>query len=354
MKPKTFTALAAATAVAVLAAAVSLQRGDDGDFAAGAGAPVFPGLLARVNDVARVEIQYSDGAITIVDSQGGKDGWRVQESDGYPARTVKVKRSVLGLARLTLLEPKTRKKEKYAKLGLRDVDAEGAAAKRVRLLDAQGALLGDLLVGRRRANLAGTTSGGVYVRRPGDAQAWLAAGDTDITDAKANWLERKIIDVAGKRVKRIDVRHPDGEAYAITKAAPEGAGFTLENIPAGKKLISQGGPDAVGRALANLLLDDARRAPGPFDDAKAVISVFTTFDGLKVTTRVAKGADGKSWMRIAAEAAPEASGGDAKAAEQARAVTARTADWVYRITDYAASNLGKRLEFLIEDAKPPS
>ena len=66
-----------------------------------------------------------------------------------------------------------------------------------------------------------------------------------------------------------------------------------------------------------------------------------TFDGLFVQVRIIK-RDGAHWLRL------EATG------EGADGITARTRGWVYKISDYAASNLTKRLADLIEDVKSGS
>ena len=123
MTPKTFIWVAVSTAVALAAVAVSLGRDTGYRPAAGAGEKVFSGLLDRINDVASVGIEHADGKITL---ENGMRGWTMKEREGYPARTVKIKRSVLGLAQLQLSEAKTRRQNKYAKLELQDIGAEGA------------------------------------------------------------------------------------------------------------------------------------------------------------------------------------------------------------------------------------
>ncbi len=87
MSPKTFAALAVATVVAVAAATVAVTRDRGFTPAAGAGEPVVPGLLERVNDVAKAVVLSGD-TITI---EHGKDGWTVKENDDYPARAVSVR-----------------------------------------------------------------------------------------------------------------------------------------------------------------------------------------------------------------------------------------------------------------------
>ena len=338
MTPKTFIWVAVSTAVALAAVAVSLGRDTGYRPVAGAGEKVFPGLLERVNDVARITIENADGKITL---ENGTQGWTMKDREGYPARTVKIKRSVLGLAQLQLSEAKTRRQNKYAKLELQDIGAEGVKSKRVKLFDGAGKVVADLLVGKRRGALAGTPGGGLYVRKPGDQQTWLAAGDADFSGSPENWLERKIVNIKGARVQTVVIRHPDGETVKLSKAAEETKDFTLEALPEGKKVILQFDLDAIGKALADLQLDDVKKARGDFDGDTVVATEFLTFDGLFVQVRIIK-RDGAHWLRL------EATG------EAAEEITARTKGWVYKVSDYTASTLTKRLADLIEDEKPKS
>lgn len=351
MSPKTFTALAVATVVAVVAAGFAVSRDQGFTPVEGAGEIVFPGLIERVNDVAKMTITLPGDTVTI---EHGKDGWTVKENGEYPARAVQVRQVILAIAELKLLEPKTRSKDKFAKLELRDPTEKDARSKRVRLHDRDGKVLADVILGRRRATLPGTTLGGVYLRRPGDDQTWLAAGGPEVSDERRDWLERVIVDVPGSRVRKFVIRHPDGETLTISKPKQDAASFVLQNIPAGKKLISQAGVDYVGGALHNLQLDDVRKSSDTFDAEATTTADVTTFDGLKVQVLVTR-RDGKHWIRLDASAAADAKTADGRSvADEARAINARTSGWTYRITDYDASNLAKRYENLLEDKKSGS
>lgn len=347
MNPKTFSILAAVTVIAVIAAFVSSGRDQGTGPVAGIGQPVFPGLIEKVNTVAKAVIEHPKGRITL---EKGGAGWTLKESENYAARTVKIQRSILGLAELRQLEPKTRLKEKYAKLELQDGNAKDAKSRRVKLFDAKDALMADVLVGKKRDNLPGESSTGVYVRRPGDAQSWLAQGDPGITVLRRDWLERKIVDINSNRIERIVIRHLGGKNVEISKADAKAENFTLANMPEGKKLIDASGPNDVARGLADLQLEGVRKRPFNFGIATSVAMIATTFDGLEVQVLTAK-KNGQYWLRIDAKVRKGAAGDVVKEAQE---ITKRTGDWAYRISDYAASNLRKTLDDLVEDAKPKS
>ncbi|MBL4690128.1 MAG: DUF4340 domain-containing protein [Rhodospirillales bacterium] len=342
MSPKSFIVLSLMTATALVAALVMIAGDRVYRPAAGVGNAALPGLLGKANDVASILIEHAGGIIAL---SSGEAGWTVKQRSGYAARTVKIKRSILGLAQLTLKEPKTRLKQKFAKLELQDPAAQGARSKRVRLFDKAGREIGDLIVGKNRPGRAGRTAGGLYVRKPGEDQTWLAAGTTDLSKKIIDWLERKIVHVDAKRVKRVVIVHPGGETIEVVKATAEESLFSLNATPAGKQLISIFDLSAIGKTLANLVLDDVKKAAdaAPFDPAKTITIDVTTFDELKVRVRMTE-RDGAFWLKL------EASGEH----EDAAKITARTKGWVYRIADYTASSLTRRMKDLVEDAKQKS
>ncbi|HEX9703083.1 MAG TPA: DUF4340 domain-containing protein [Rhodospirillales bacterium] len=351
MSPKTFIALAVATVVAVAAATVAIQNRGTAPVA-GIGERVFPGLIDHVNEVASMIVDYGQGRLTL---EHGKSGWTVKENDDYPARAVKVRQVILGIAELKLLEPKTTKKENFSKLDLDDPAAKGARSKRVQLFDRERKLAADIVIGKRRLALPGSTQGGIYLRRPDETQTWLAAGGPEVSDERRDWLERKIIDIDGKRVKRVVIRHPDGEMVSVTKASPEAVAFTLDNVPADKKVTGPAGVNYVGGALHNLQLDDVKKLTESFDASATVTAEITTFDGIVVNVLVTE-RGGKKWMRLDASAAPGAPSRKEgpTALEEAKEITARANGWTYQISEYAASTLTKRMQNLVEDKKAKS
>ncbi|MCH7936811.1 MAG: DUF4340 domain-containing protein [Proteobacteria bacterium] len=347
MSPKAFAALFIITAVALAAAGFGIAQDRGFRAAEGVGEKVFPKLLDRVNDTASMVIDHAGGRITL---RRGAGGWTFKEKLDYPAREVKIKRAVLGLAELKLAEPKTKAPEKFSKLELRDPGSDGAKSRLATLYDKDGALLAEIIVGKRRRTLPGSVTGGVYIRRPGENQTWLASGGAEITDEWLNWLERKIVDVESTRVKRVVIRHPDGQTLSVSKATAESEDFTIDDMPEGKKLIFKSGPNAVGASLSALQLDDIEKGSPAFDPKATVSTEVTTFDGLSVKVMTAK-RDGDFWLRL--EVTGEA-GGDGEASKEANEIIARTGGWTYKISAYAASNIAKRMENLVEDVKPKS
>ena len=88
-----------------------------------------------------------------------------------------------GLADLRLLEAKTDQADRHARLEVEDITAKDAKSRQVTLAGADGKPLADLIVGKQ--NYTSDLNGlrGVYVRKPGNAQAWLAQGSVELPTA---------------------------------------------------------------------------------------------------------------------------------------------------------------------------
>lgn len=343
MTPRTFTVLAVATAVAIAAAAFSLAN-QDRFVSADPGGRFVPGLVERINDIRRLEVMTGKGPMTF--ERRADDRWILLESDGYPARAERIQKAVLGLAELRTFEAKTAKEKWHAKLDLRSPEIEESRGKRVRALDGEGIALADLIVGRTRYNMPGSTRDGVYVRHSNDQQAWLALGELDVGAKPGDWLEHQITDIAEESITLAQFAHPDGQTLVISKGAPEDSRFQLAGVPSDKKLKYDNDPNTMAAVLENLDLEDARKDGAiEFDPTTTIAARFTTFSGLTVAVSLTE-VDGAPWIRVSAAA----DGADDEARETAKSINARTGGWVYQIPGYKAARLKKRFEDMLQDS----
>jgi len=334
----TILAVLAAAAVAAAAAAVGVDSQARQD--PRIGTLVFPALNERANDVSVLTIESNLGVLTL---NRGSNGWTLKESDNYPVTSVKARGSVLDLATLRFHEPKTVRPEKYAKLNLLDFNAPGSGSTRVTVQDKGGAMLAELTVGNSKFNLPGTKTGGVYLRLPGEARTWLSAGGLNLSGLPGDWLEPTVLHVAGARIKRVEIRQPQGPPVVITKRNAKTLIYTLNGVPAGYKVRYDEEPKLIATNLEAFELEDARRAGAiKFDPARTTRTMFETFDGLRVTAETTP-LDGKFWTRFTATAEGQLAG-------EAKAITNATKGWVYRIAGYRAERLTKRFEDMLAPA----
>ena len=70
--------------------------------------------------------------------------------------------------------------------------------------------LADLLVGRDRPAEVG---GGVFVRKAGENQTWLASGSYQPNRRAIQWLDRNIVNIDSRRVHRVTMQHADGDGF---------------------------------------------------------------------------------------------------------------------------------------------
>ena len=337
MQPRSFLLLLVATFIVVAAAIFALAAGDRMASPVPPGERALPGLAAKLGELAWVRLSHGAAKIDFA-AIGGR--WAVVEKGNYPAAPGKLRQVLLGLADLTLVEPKTERPELFARLDLDD-PANGKSTD-IRLSDRTGQTIAELILGRRRADRLGTGNDAVYVRKPGADRAWLARGSLDVSGDIVDWLDRRILDVPAARIASVKLTG-DGATLVLSRAEP-GDRFAVIGAPADKKLKAPTVLAEPAGALAALDLADVKPAADqPVPDSGVAAVSFATFDGLTVDLRL-YARDNADWLAIAA------SGKDAADAE-AKAINSRVAAWSYAITPDRAKLLRTRLADLVEPAK---
>jgi hypothetical protein len=299
---------------------------------------VLANLAPRVGDVAAIVVHRGEATATIARGSSGTT-WTVTEKGDYPADTAKVRQTLLGLAELTYVEPKTSKADLYPRL---EVEDKGKSA-HVEVKDGSGGKLGELIVGKRRPDRLGTGADGIYIRSPGDAQAWLAQGTLDLPNETKDWLDKKIVSVPASRVKSVTITPLQGPSYVLKRDSAE-AKFAVADAPENAKPKSDYAVSEPGSFLDNLELADVQKAdamPFPADGvSKAEIQ---TFDGLAVTVSVLD-RDNTQWVRLAAS-------GSGDAEKEAKEINEKTGPWVYAVAGFKVNPIKAKLDDVIETPK---
>jgi hypothetical protein len=335
MKPTTFVVLLVATAASVIAAgyAVLSESRIQAPKVAG-GAAVFASLLARANDVQTATIASASGKF-ILAHKG--DGWVLVEKDDYPVAADKLRQLVAGLADLRLLEAKTDQADRLARLEVEDIAAKDAKSKQVTLAGADGKPLADLIVGKQNYTSDFNGLRGVYVRKPGEAQAWLAQGSVDVPTTAIDWIDRTVVDVGEDKIQRLQFEPTGAPAVTVSKADKAAPDYALAPLPEGKSAD----PDAVKRltqVFAAVSLDDVRADKDADKAVKAGTAEASTFDGLTLKAELLA-MDGGTWLRLKASAAD----GSAAAAD-AKTINNRAAGWLFKLPQFKAALLQPKIE----------
>lgn len=351
IKPKAFQILAAVTVLFVVAAVISVLSQRSNTTIPSDRERVFPGLVAKVNEVAHISITSNKAKFTVTRI---KNGWGLVEKGNYPVKFEKVKGTIIGLAELKLLESKTSDKSRYERLEVEDPGSVKAKSRRVVLKSADDKVLASAIIGKRNPSLFGSGGGGTYLRKNDEARSWLAEGEVDIGAEPNDWLDRMIVDVSESDVKRVSIRQPEGARISIHRADKDQKDFTVDDVPAGRKVDSSEANGLAG-GLWRLSLEDVKPASQFKFPKKFHVARYATFDGLTVTVEIAMVKD-VAWGRFRASAEPAGDpGDDATAAKKVRKkaaeITARAKGWVYELSAGEGERLTTEMKTILEKPK---
>ena len=322
--------LVAGVALIALALWVSSRTPSEGE--ADANAPVLPGLEHDVNAITRVELAKGDGTHATLEKRA--TDWIVAER-GYPADSSRVRKLLLDLASLKVLEQKTSDPASYSEIGVEDVASPKATGTRIDLV--QPGKTTSLIVGKLSGNE------GTFLRVVGAKQSVLASPQLTPDADPRRWLDSTLINLPQNRIKQVAVKPATGPAYTVARASAQEPNFTVPDLPKGRELTSASAPDAVAGALASLSLDDVRRSSGPGTDH----ATFQTFDGLTVDVTGSKMGDSRY---IALRADSSAKG----TADEAKELNTRLSGWDVEIPGYQYDAIFQPLDGLLKkpEAKP--
>jgi len=318
-----------------------------------AGDPVLPGLESALNSISEVRLIKAGGVQTSL--KKGATAWTVAERD-YPADSGKVRKLLLDLASLNVVEDKTRTPELYPQLGVEDVSSTKATGTRVEAVTPARTYA--LIVGKASSGKSG------FVRVASSPQSLLAAPLVTLETDPARWLDHTLLDIPQERVKEITVKPAEGPAYTATRATKDQQDFTVSGLPKGRELSSPTAADPIAGSLAGLTLDDVQRAGAsasgsstaatktvgsPASSASAAPSApahvtFRTFDGLEVELTGHK--DGtRNFIAVVARSSDKQTQGEADT------IDARVRGWEFEVPSYKYDGMFRPLDELLK--KPP-
>jgi len=339
MQRRGLLSLVAAAVVLVALAVLVLSRGDRLAGDAAAGGRALPGLADKLGEVAAIRMTRG---VMAIDLRAGDRGWAVVEKGGYPADQDRVRKLLLQLGELELIEPKTDKPELLARLDLDD-PANGKSTE-IALQNRNGARLGQIVIGRDRPSDIAKGEAGVYVRKSGSDRAWLARGSFALGGDILSWLDRRIVDIAPTRVASVVLTAADGSAAIVARSSADQP-FAIDAPPADGRPKPDAALAAPAGALDQLELTDVKRATdGPTPKDNTTTAAFTTFDGVVIGLRLSPPEVG-DWLTI--QATGQATGSGSSEAE-AKALNDRLSPWAFQIPPDRAKLLRMTLsDFLL-------
>ena len=300
---------------------------------------VFPKLPGQVRKVARIHIvSKAHGVLDIAFNP--QKGWMLPQHSNYRASFETLRATVVGLAALQTIEPATARADWYGKIAV-DAPPKGNGTL-IEVLDDKGAILASLIMGKETDIGDSSGAAGIFIRKPGETQSWLARSVFEPKSDAASWLDKNVISIDRARIQSADVTPVSGPGFDVKRDKPNDPDFTLAPIPAGREIAYPGAADSVAEAITGFSFDDVRPATD-FDFSSAPRVVTRTFDGLVVTVKiVTQGPD--FWAVVYAEGEP----GKPDAAREARAIDAHADGWAYKLPDYKGKLFMTTLDSLLK------
>lgn len=341
IKPQQFTALAIGTLASVIAAAVIYSMTNRWNAGKVEGAQLVPGFANQEKAITAIEIAQGEKKITL---ERAGEQWKVKERAGYPANGERVRSLLNTLAKAELIEPKTATKDRHQQLELEDPTAKDAKSRGVRVLDAKGKALADVVLGKSRYDAFGSGKGGVYVRRASEVQTWLATGEpkggTDLKD----WVSSTIYELDQAKVQKVMIEHPGETSMVVEKNDAKDAKDKFKisiTAPEGKKLKA-GAVDQIPTGFASIDLEDVRKLDATPSGDKVSVVKLEAEGGINITFRLRKDGD-SNWLSLTAT-------GEGDAKTKADELNTRHGGWEYKIPQWKVDQIGKRREDLFEAA----
>jgi hypothetical protein len=282
------------------------------------------------------------------------EGFAVATKDNYPAKTLQINDLLAKCLDVKTVDHITANPQNHSDLGVAEENARFV----VKFLDSQTEPITGIIVSN--ANEQGKT----YVRQISSDDVYLAADSIWLQTDPMNYIEKQLTKIDTEKISSVTLTTPEG-TYTLKKQKDTGQ-IVLENVPEGKKLK---GSDykQVFNALAGLNIDDVQKkskAQGLNFDTKYLcaledLTVYTLSlakkDDDNYLTATAKYTGAKITKDRTVESEEELKAKEAKllTKKAANDFAEKHTGWIYKIPQYKAGNLTKKLTDLLEDIEEP-
>ncbi|MEP2650797.1 MAG: DUF4340 domain-containing protein [Paraglaciecola sp.] len=183
--------------------------------------PIFKDFRRTVDTLQSVTITNAQGTLFEADNENGV--WLASVKAGQPKYPVAKQHLADLLQTLTqakLLEAKTRKAENFSQLGLQALYAQDSIASLITLESSSSSK--SLMVGK-----VATSGHGSFIRKPSEAQTWLADRYIEVPVDKFAWLQQPILPYQAEDI--VSISRVDHDSWNIVRD-PQNTGFKLSDI----------------------------------------------------------------------------------------------------------------------------
>lgn len=294
------------------------------------GEPVLPGFAATRAAAAEIRITLADESYTLFSTPGG---WRLEGTDGYPIRADRLDELAGGLETLAWDVPRTRDPGKMNAIGLGD-PREGGNGALVEVIGADGNVSAALLTGRKDEY--------IYVRRPGEMQAYRVTGTLPPLYTAEAWLDLDIIDLNADAVSAVRLTDATGASMFLQRTIGSDDRAFLPAPPyESYELVNRLATTGPALALTRFQPVGVRPA-GELKTRPRGRHITQTHDGLEVEARPYREADGYYVTLRAIEAG--------EGAHRGAAINERAKGWAFQVSEIDWMDFAPRVS---EIARPP-
>jgi hypothetical protein len=300
----------------------------------------------RLPEARTVTIEAEGGGLTL---ERAEAGWRLAEADGYPVREGAVDEFLRALSDLRAVYVSAREAPPYAEYGVNAPGTPPVATTRVSVLNGDGETMARASFGHAFSAPGASQDRAVFVRIADDPRVWLADGALSVPMEPNDWLNNRILDIPGERVRRLALSGAGSEPVEVVRGK-EGM-LELAERPSGDvELKGQWVLDMLSGLFSRLTFERVRAfdsLPGGVEAVRE--AVVETDDGVAYTVRLlsrgrdpaaaetAAATEEEIWGTLSAEVAAGANGEDA--ARTAELFNGRHSGWAYVLPLYFVERL---------------
>ena len=310
-------------------------------------------LIGSLNPASIESIVLSSPSDTITLDRKGK-GFQLVEKSNYPANISKINDLITACTEIKIGEVYTSDPSNHADLGI----SKETAASVVTFFKADNSAMASVLIGHTKEQGKGT-----YVRLANSNDVYVTLDDTSINMSDMDYIDKNITG-AVNRDDVVSVTVTSGkERY---KLVPVSDGkITLKPLEEGRTLNETAAAEVL-TAISYLQANDVLKSQAGLDFAKSFICQMK--DSTVYTVNIAEKNE-KFFVKLTADFTDTAPVQKAKRQETEEELKVKEAKllardaaikfatkhdgWVYEITSYAAGNMTKTAEELLEEVKEP-
>ncbi|MBC93573.1 MAG: hypothetical protein CMM38_08010 [Rhodospirillaceae bacterium] len=348
MSPRIFFSWLVITVVTVILATLIVLDRPTANFDTVSSEPVFKALRSNPESAAKIDIKSRFGEFLLTRSNGI---WITPDRFSYKVEENDVRRLLVGLSDMRYIERKTSIPERFNRLEVEDINSDESESAYVKISNATGGVLAEIIVGRPSSRFIDGSVSGTYIREPDTNNVWLVSGLANVQTRLVPWLQRRIISIPSDKITKINL-HNDENKVLLTRGKLKEDVFQLVDMPKGRKL-NKNKINSISRSLAEVNFEDVVPRGKLVFPANVNVAKVTTYSGVEVTILMAK-IENKYWGRLSAEYVG-ASSKDPEikklALKEVKEINERVKDWAYWLPSALFEELNTSYDQLLMSQK---